>query len=422
LLLKSFNRKEWAWIFYDWANSAFATTVLAGFFPIFFKKFWSAGQNTTQTTYYLGLANSCTSLIIVFLAPLLGSIADRYSLKKKFLFVFCFLGVVMTAALFWVHHGHWQLAAIIYVFANLGFAGGNIFYDALIVDVSEKSKLDKLSSFGYAFGYLGGGILFALNVAMTLKPEFFDLANKTQAVQFSFLSVSIWWMLFALPLFFICEESQSAKDKVSFKQALLGGFHQLWQTLKKLKKNKNLRYFLFAYWFYIDGVNTLIKMSVDYGLSLGFEDKDLITALLLVQFIGFPAAVAFSKIADILCNKRGIFIGLFIYCFVCIWGYFVQETYEFYILAAMIGLVQGGVQSLSRSLYAQMIPKDQSAEYFSFYNMMGKTAAIMGPLVMGWVALTTGDNRLSILAISLLFFIGMAILSFVKKENQSNSQ
>jgi UMF1 family MFS transporter len=406
------KRQIVAWAFYDWANSGFATVVIAGFFPLFFKEFWSIGVETTESTFRLGIANSIASLIVLIMAPILGAIADQGALKKRFLLIFAVIGILATAWLGGIAQGLWLYAAIIYVIATVGFSGANVLYDALLIDVAPRNKFDSISGLGFSLGYLGGGLLFALCIVMTLKPDWFGLADAAQAVQTGFYITAVWWGVFSLPLFWHVHENKS--DAISFSAALTRGVSQLTQTFKDIKKYRPVLIFLLAYWLYIDGVDTIIRMAVDYGLSLGFTAQDLITALLLVQFIGFPSALFFGWLGDRIGPRPGIFIGLVVYAGITIWAYLITEAWEFYGIAASIGIVQGGVQSLSRSLYARLIPQESAAEFFGFYNFLGKFAAVIGPVLMGWVALATGSTRISILSILILFLAGGLILTRVK--------
>ena len=407
------SRKEvFAWALYDWANSAFATTVMAGFFPIFFKKYWHAGSEATVSTMHLGMSNSIASLCVAILAPILGAVADNTRSKKNFLGFFALLGVVTTALLFTVNQGDWLTAACLYALATIGFLGGNVFYDAMITNVATDRNIDGVSAFGYSLGYLGGGILFAVNVLMFQFPHFFGFADGITGVKVSFPLVAIWWGVFAIPLFVLVKDRNP--DAVVIGTAIGKGLSQLWQTLKEIRKHKNVALFLLSYWVYIDGVHTVIVMAIDYGMSIGLEAKDLIAALLLTQFVGFPAALGFGKLASRLNAKIGILIALATYCATSIYGYFMDSALEFYILAFIIGLVQGGVQCLSRSLFATLIPKENSTQFFGFYNMMGKFATIIGPAIMGQVAYWTGNPRLSIAFISVMFVGGGLLLCTVK--------
>lgn len=406
------RRKAISWAFYDWANSAFATTVIAGFFPIFFKQYWSAGAPVTESTFWLGAANSLASLLIVFLAPVLGAIADRGGARKRFLLAFAALGIVMTGALYGVAQGQWIWAATVYILALIGFSAGNIFYDALLVGVAEERKLDIVSALGYSLGYLGGGLLFALNVLMTLYPGWFGLADAAEGVRVSFVTVALWWALFSIPLLLWVPEPP-APDRVGGLAAIRAGFGQLRGTFREIRRLRVVGTFLLAYWLYIDGVDTVIHMAVDYGLALGFPADSLIVALLLTQFVGFPAAIAFGRLGERWGPRTGILIAIAVYFLIAVWGYFIRYPWEFYALAAAIGLVQGGIQSLSRSLYARLTPAEKSGEFFGFFNMLGKFAAVLGPVLMGAVSLLSGNPRLSILSLLVLFAGGALLLARV---------
>ncbi len=380
------KKAVWGWALYDWANSAFATTVMAGFFPIFFKQYWSYDADVNVSTAQLGFGNSLASLFVALIAPILGAAADKGSAKKKFLIFFAYLGVLMTAALFLVEKGAWAWAIFIYAMGTVGFAGANIFYDALLPMVAGKDKIDSVSGLGFGMGYLGGGLLFALNVAMVQFPHVFGIADAGLAVRYSFLSVAAWWGLFTLFTVFWVEEEKRRPhaDKVYL---FVDGFRQLAATFKEVRHLKTIFLFLAAYWLYIDGVDTIIKMAVDYGLSLGFKDSDLILALLLVQFIGFPAAILYSKLGEKWGVRKAIFLAIAVYCAVTVWGVMITNRTEFYILAVVIGLVQGGIQALSRSYYSRLIPEGREGEFYGFYNMLGKFASIVGPALMGIVGL-----------------------------------
>ncbi len=409
-----FNRQILSWACYDWANSAFATVVMAGFFPLFFKQYWSSDVPATESTFHLSVANSLAGLLIVLLAPVLGAIADAGGLRKRLLFVFSAFGVLMTAALYGIAQGEWLPALICFVFAVLGFMGSVVFYDSLILSVAQDDELDVVSAFGFGMGYLGGGLLFAFDVVMTLWPEYFGLADAAEAVRLSFLTVAIWWALFSIPLFLWVPEKKGRTVKAGI--AVKQGISQLIHTFHEVRKLRVVFLFLLAYWLYIDGVDTIIRMAVDYGMSIGLDSNGLIIALLITQFVGFPAALAFGLLGKRYGAKRGILLALSVYMLVTVWAFFMDSSLEFYILAVAIGLVQGGVQSLSRSFYARIIPAEKSAEFFGFYNMMGKFAALLGPIMMGTVGLLTGSPRIGILSVGLLFILGAVLLLFVDEE------
>jgi UMF1 family MFS transporter len=408
------NKKQvLSWALYDWANSAFATTVMAGFFPIFYKQYWAAGVDASSSTFQLGVANAAASLVIVLCAPVLGAIADAGKYKKAFLFCFALLGIVLTGLLYWVDKGDWAAAVMLFSAATVGFMGANVFYDALILNVSNAENRDVVSALGFALGYLGGGLLFAVNVAMTLSPESFGLLDASEAVRLSFISVSIWWAVFSIPLFLFVKEKPTS-SRVSLLNSIGKGLRQFVATFHQIRALRNVWLFLLAYWLYIDGVDTVVRMAVDYGLSIGLESNHLIAALLLTQFVGFPAAIGFGYLGKHLGTRQGIYIALTIYVLVTGLAYFIDSVWEFYLLAGMIGLVQGGVQSLSRSFYADIIPASQPAEFFGFYNMMGKSAALLGPLLVGLIVLYSGDHRLGMLSLIVLFVAGGILLTKVE--------
>jgi len=410
--MKENKRAVWSWAFYDWANSAYSTTVMAGFFPLFFKEYWADPHNPSQSTFYLGMANSIASIVVAALAPLLGSVADQGSIKKKFLTFFAFLGVIMTGGLWMVAQGNWQMAVLFYVIATIGFSSGIVFYDALLPGLASEERVDAVSSLGYGLGYLGGGLLFLVNVFMYLKPELFGIPDGATAIKLSFLSVAVWWAVFTIPLILFVPE-QKNNENIDFNNAIRMGWVQLVQTFKEIRNMKVVGTFLLAYWFYIDGVDTIIKMAVDYGMSLNFPGESLIIALLIVQFVAFPSALIYGWLASKIGAKTGIMVGITAYSFITLLGYFMTEAWHFYVLAILIGLFMGGIQALSRSLYTRIIPPDKSAEFFGFYNMLGKFASIIGPALMGTIALVTGSAQLSILSILLLFILGAFFLNKV---------
>ncbi len=425
------KRAVWGWAIYDWANSAFATTVMAGFFPIFFKQYWSHGADVNLSTAQLGFANALAGLLVALLAPLLGAIADRGGVKKKFLCFFAYMGVLSTAGLFFVAKGQWALAILVYVLGVIGFSGGNIFYDAMLPGLAGEGRVDRVSSLGFSLGYLGGGLLFLINVLMTLMPQRFGLADAAAAVRLSFLTVALWWGTFTLVTLVWVPEPVTARGQGD-RATVSAGLRQLADTFRRARHLKTVSLFLLAYWFYIDGVDTIIRMAVDYGMSLGFSPNDLIVALLLVQFIGFPAALLFGRLGERVGVRPAIYLAIAIYIGVTVWGTMMRERHEFYILAFVIGLVQGGIQALSRSYYTRLIPVDKAAEFFGFYNMLGKFATIIGPALMGIVGLVVRRlmmpvdpsaeqiqavgqlaTRWSLGSVVILFLIGLLLFSGV---------
>ncbi|HEU4591121.1 MAG TPA: MFS transporter [Steroidobacteraceae bacterium] len=403
------NRPVLSWALYDWANSAFATTVMAGFFPVFFQKFWSVDVTPTETTSRLGFGSAIAGAVIAVLAPILGAIADRGGRRKQFMFAWSLLGVAATAGLYLAAQGQWLAALVLFVLGTIGFNGGVVFNDSLLLDVAEPKDFDRVSAFGYALGYLGGGLLFLLNVLMVQKPALFGLRDAGQAVQVSFVTVAAWWLLFTIPVMRGVRERQRGPH-LAFGEAIRVGFRELGNTIAHVRQYRVIVMFLFAYWFYIDGVNTIIKMAVDYGTALGLNTGALLTALLVTQFVGFPAALLFGGIGNRIGPKRAILIGLVVYCAITVYAYFLDSEREFFALAVAVGFVQGGVQSLSRSLFGRLVPEGKSAEFFGFYNMMGKFATVLGPLLIAIVAALTHNQRASIISLVLLFVVGGALL------------
>jgi MFS transporter, UMF1 family len=403
------DRPIFSWALYDWANSAFATTVMAGFFPLFFQKFWSVGVDASETTARLAFANVWAGLFIAILAPVLGAIADRGARRKQFLFAWTLLGVAASAGLCFVGKGDWNTAAVLFILGTMGFNGGVVFNDALLLDVASPEQLDRASAFGYGLGYLGGGLLFLVNAVMYLKPAWFGIPDAPTAVQISFLTVAVWWLLFTFPLMRNVRERQRG-EPVPLWQAVRAGFSELAGTITHARQHRVVLWFLVAYWFYIDGVNTIIKMAVDFGLAIGLEAGGLLVALLVTQFVAFPASLFFGWLGDRIGPKQGILIGLAVYAGISIYANFITTSKEFFAMAVAVGLVQGGVQSLSRSLFGRLIPEGKNAEYFGFYNMMGKFATVFGPLLVGIVASVTHDTRLANASIVVLFLLGGALL------------
>lgn len=397
-----------AWAFYDWANSAFATTVMAGFFPVFFKQYWSAGTDAAVSTFQLGLANGVGSLLIALSAAWLGAMADRGGARLRMLALFTLLGAGMTAALWAVGQGDWVTAVLVYGLASIGFSGAVLFNDSLLVDVAEPQEYDMVSAYGFSLGYAGGGLLLLLNAAMVTNPAAFGLDGPAEAVRLAFPMVAAWWILFSLPCFLWVREQKPA-HVLATPDAARAGWRELKSTIGQVRRYKPLLWFLLAYWLYIDGVNTIIKMAVDYGLSLGFPQQSLIAALLITQFVAFPAALAFGWLGSRIGARNGIFVAIAIYSAATVAAYWMRDISHFYLLAATIGLVQGGIQSLSRSYYAALVPPGKQGEFFGFYNMMGKFAAVLGPLMVGVTALVSGDTRLGMLSI-LVLFVGGALL------------
>jgi UMF1 family MFS transporter len=386
-----------AWALYDWANSAFATTVMAGFFPVFYSAI-TQDLSTEDSQFWFNVTLAAASILIAVSAPILGAVADRGGNRKKFLTFFASLGILMTAALAWVHAGQWWMGLVLYGLGTVGFSGANVFYDSMLVDVADDDELDIVSALGYSAGYIGGGLLFLVNVLMVQKPEWFGFSGPGTAVKASFLSVSIWWAVFTVPLLSWVRETPTEAPAPRL-QALREGLRQLADTLKEIRRFKVLLLFLVAYWIYIDGVNTVIKTAV------------------FSQFVAFPAALAFGALGQRIGPKPAILIGIGVYLAALVYAWrFLQDEGDFYVLAVAIGLVQGGVQSLSRSLYARLVPPSKTAEFFGFFNMVGKFATIFGPLLIAFTPMLIpgATERDGILSLTVLFLIGGFLLSRVR--------
>jgi MFS transporter, UMF1 family len=406
-----------SWALYDWANSAFATTVMAGFFPVFFKQYWSQGIDPTVSTARLGSIISISSLIIALVSPLLGALADSRGYKKMFTFIFMLVGVVSTASLAFIESGLWLTAAFAYGIAMMGFNASCVFNDALLPSVAAEKDMDRVSSLGYGLGYLGGGVLFLLNVVMYLNPTWFGLADGVAAVKVSFFTVGIWWFVFTLPVMKNVLEPKVLKNESLWISAGKS-FQEILHTIKDLTKHRNLMLFMLAYWLYIDGVYTVMTMAVDYGIALGFESSSLITALLITQFIGFPFAIFFGWLASKWGCRGPVLIAIAVYMATVVAATYMTKASEFYLLATVIGMVQGGVQALSRSLFGKMVPKESAGQYFGLFNLIGKFASILGPLVVGLTAYITNSSRYSMLGLLSLFIVGSVLLGLVREPRQ----
>jgi MFS transporter, UMF1 family len=381
------SKSTWSWCLYDWANSVFATTVMVAFFPFYFKSFWCSGVGQTLSTERLGIANTVAGIIVAIASPLLGAFADTGRDKKKLLGWFMLIGVCATAMLYFIPRGEWWQALAVFVAANIGFSCSTLFYDTLLVDVAEKEDMDFVSSLGFAFGYLGGGLLFAVNMLMAAKPHLFGLRDQDHAVRFSFLIVALWWFVFTMPLLIFVKYKKFAR--VSGARAILAdSMNRLVRTARKILQRRELLFFLVAYWLYYDGVVTFIKMSADFGLSIGFPAGSIMIAFLAVQFVAFPSSLFFGTWARHFGTRQVIITGIVIYLIVIFFGVlFLSKPFHFVLFACLTGLAQGGIQALSRSYFGKLVPPEEAAEYFGFYNVVGRLA-IIGPALVGISAQT----------------------------------
>jgi MFS transporter, UMF1 family len=403
-----------AWIWYDWANSAFATTMIAAVMPIFFSDVAANTLSKTTATAYWGYTESIALVLLVLLSPILGSIADRAGRKKQFLRFFTYIGIAASLLMATIGEGEWIWAVVLVIIGTLAFACSNIFYDAFLPEIAEENDRDMVSSRGYALGYIGGGVLLALQLVLIQKPEWFSLTTIS-ATQIAFASVGVWWFLFSLPLFRHVEEKQKNSTE-SILQLSRNSILQVIQTIKQLPKYPELLRFLIAFWFFNDGINTIIKMATIYGREIGIGTSDLIFALLITQFVGLPFTLLFGKFAGWFGSKRTLIITILVYLFIVLLGYGLSTAFHFYVLAFLVGVVQGGSQALSRSIYSQLVPTGRNAEFFGFYGLSGKFSAIFGPFVFGLAGQLTGSSRFGILSLAIFFIIGILLLWGVNLE------
>ena len=407
------NRRTIAWAFYDWANSSFALSVLAVLFPLVLRNHWSAGDDAADVTARLAWITFAASAVVCISAPLFGTIADAGGYRKRFLLVLAIVGAVSTAALGFVDAGNWQLALGVYLFASIGYYTSVVFYDSLLIDVTERRYYSFVSTLGFSLGYLGGAVLLALHLWMVKDPAQFGLENTVEAFNMAFVSVGAWWLIFLFPLLFFVTETHSSIEVTS--GAVRAAYRELRSTLRQVAKYRNVAVFLTGYWLYVGGVFTIIVMAVDYGKRLGFADQDLVLALLITNFAGFPATLLYGLAAQRFGPKSGIYFALLVYVGACMWGLVMTTFQEFMIMAIIIGCVQGGVQGLSRSLYASLIPKDQPGEFFGFYNMTTKFAHVLGPAMVAIAAMLSDNPKWILLTLMPLFLAGGFMLTLVRE-------
>ncbi|NNF41350.1 MAG: MFS transporter [Woeseiaceae bacterium] len=408
------NRKVIGWALYDWANSAFALSVLAVLFPLVLGNYWSAGDNGAAVTARLGWVTFAASAIVCITAPLFGTIADAGGYRKRFLLVLAVIGAAMTAMLGLVGKGEWPLALGIYLIASFGYYSSTVFYDSLLIDVCEPRYYSFVSALGFSLGYLGGAALLALHLWMLSSPATFGFADTTQVFSFAFVSVGAWWIVFLVPLLFFVPE-RHGPDKASG-GAIRAAYAELKATMQKVGQYRNVVVFLSGYWLYIGGVFTVIFMAVNYGQRLGFADKDLVLALLITNFIGFPATLLYGFVAHRVGPKLGIYFALLVYIGMSVWAMYMKEMWQFYVMAMVIGAVQGGVQGLSRALYASLIPEQQPGEFFGFYNMVTKLAHVLGPGIVAVAATLSDDPKWVLLSLMPLFVVGGLLLTAVREQ------
>ena len=414
---KILTRQVITWALYDWANSAFALSVLAVLFPLVLGNYWGVDDGGVSATIRLGWITFSASVIVLLIAPILGTIADTGGYRKRFLLLFAITGAVATAGLGFVGQGDWPLALGLYLIASVGFYSSVVFYDSLLIDVTEPRNYSFVSTLGFSVGYLGGAALLALHLWMLKSPQTFGLENATEAFSYAFISVGVWWLVFLLPLIFFVSERHSSIEVTD--HAIRAAYAELKSTVHKISQYRNVTIFLGGYWLYIGGVFTVIFMAVNYGQRLGFEDSDLVLALLIANFVGFPATLVYGLLAHRFGAKKGLYFALFAYVGACLWAIQMTDVREFYIMSIVIGLVQGGVQGLSRSVYATLIPSDQPGEFFGFYSMTTKFAHVLGPAMVAIAAMLSDDPKWVLLALMPMFLAGALLLSLVRMPGNS---
>jgi UMF1 family MFS transporter len=415
-----------AWVMYDWANSAMVCTIITAVFPIYYSRVACAGMEPEVASRRLAIATTVAMVLIAVASPVLGAFADYTAQKKRLLGVFLSLGLVSVAAMYFIHTGDWILASLLFILANIGANGSFVFYDALLPHIARDDEIDRVSTAGYALGYLGGGLLLALNLAWIQKPAWFGLpsgpnlseSQATLPTRLAFLSVAIWWFLFSLPLFRRVPEPRAAREpgELHGESPIRATLSRLKETASELRQYRQGFLMMLAFLIYNDGIGTIIRMATVYGTELKIDQEALIASILIVQFVGIPFSFLFGMMAGRIGTKRSILLGLLIYTAICIVGYSMRTAAHFLMLAILVGMVQGGTQALSRSLFASLIPRDKSGEYFGFFAVAEKFAGILGPALFAVINKMTGSSRGAILGVIGFFAVGGFLLWLVDVE------
>ena len=412
-MLKHYTKEEKSWIFYDWANSAFSAIVAAIILPVFFKSMAeSSGVSAVDATAYWGYATSLGTLICAVLAPFLGTLGDFRGMKKKLFTAFMLLGVISTFLLALTNS--WQGLLLFYVLGTLGFSGSCIYYDSFLLDVTDVSRMDRVSSVGYGLGYIGGSTI-PLVVSLVLIQFGSGFGIPTMlATKFSFILTAVWWLVFTIPMLRHVQQKHAIEpDRDMFAHTL----RNMKDTLSMIVKNRSILFFVIAYFFYIDGVCTIIHMATVFGSSCGLDSMDLMVVLLVVQIVAFPFAILYGRLADKFGSRRMILFGIATYIVVCMLGFNLKEMKDFLLLAVLVGTAQGGIQALSRSFYGKLVPAEHASEYFGFFDVFGKFSAVIGPALFGVVAQLTGVTNYGALAVMFMFILGGAIFMFLVPRN-----
>jgi MFS transporter, UMF1 family len=414
------NETEKSWVLYDWANSAYTLTVTTAILPLYFKSvFQNAGGAATVSTAYWGYASSISTLFLAIISPILGTVADYKGYKKKFFNLFFIMGIITTAMLALVPDANWIMLLVLYVLSSIGFSGANIFYDAFLVDVTTEERMDKVSTWGFALGYIGSTIPFIVSMAIVMLAKFEVLPiSVASASKIAFVITSIWWLAFTIPMLKKVKQVHGIDIEPN---PIAKSFVRIGHTFKNIKQHRKVFLFLLAYFFYIDGVDTIIKMASSYGADLGIDSTTLLIVLLATQFVAFPFAILYGRLSEKYRGKTMIYVGIIVYTLICIYAYFLKTKTDFWILAMLVGTSQGGIQALSRSYFGKLVPKENANEFFGFYNIFGKFAAVMGPFLVGIVTQLTGKTNNGVFSIVILFVIGGIVLTRVPENEKSGA-
>ena len=410
---KTFTKTVKSWIAYDAGNSAFATTVVAAFFPIFYLEFWASTMPKVEASIYLNWTLVICNTLILLSGPVIGAYTDINRSTKSALNIFTIIGALFAGSLFFIDVGSWLYALIFFGIANYCFCVAQIPYDKILTKITSPNNFSIISNQGYAWGYFGGGALFLLNALMSIYPSSFGLASQAEAIRVSFLMVSIWWLLFLIPLFLNFKETKTEQHSIS---VFSSSFKNIFNTLKSVYQYKNAFLFLIAFFLFIDGAHTVIYLASTFALNLGLETSSIIQALILVQFVAFPATLLWGYVANKYGDKLVLYITIVSYVCIIIYSTTLSSAFEFYLLAAWVGFVQGGIQGSSRGMFGKLIPKEKAGEFFGLYNVMGRAGAILGPLMVGTLLTLYGNVRIALLPIAVLFIIGGLLLTRVKNE------
>jgi MFS transporter, UMF1 family len=404
-----------AWAMYDWANSAFQSTVITAIFPPFFSSYAAAGMDPAEATSRFAWATTFAVAVTAVIGPLLGAIADYRAMKKRLLAVFMTIGVAATLLMATIAEGGWQYAAALFVVANIAIASSLVFYDSLLPHIARPDEIDRVSTAAYAVGFLGGGILLALNLAWILTPATFGLSGTVAAIKLSFVSVSVWWCVFSIPVLRGVAEPGAAleRDETGRENAVVIAFQRVRETFHELRQYRQAFLMLLAFLLYSDGIQTIIRMASIYGQEVGIDRNSQIAAFVMVQFVGVPFSFLFGALAGRIGAKAGVFIALVIYTGISMLGYFMSTTWHFFALAFLVAMVQGGSQALSRSLFARMIPRHKSSEFFGFFSVFEKFAGIFGPALFAISVDAFGSSRMAVLSVIIFFILGGLVLTRV---------